>query len=364
MRHQAVKRSWRLVFWAAILLGALGVPSLASSAAVSHGQGAPGTKEQRVNSDLTLDLGTGVRGGVVGTDVQRCINGNGGFGFLTATDQETHNLWIDASQAFGPCLAATSYQQFRVEVLAPYQGAINIELQEQSTGGPYKLLCSGGSSYHLACTQTGDKAVTITCVGVAAQRNNCVHTDSTPTIDCTPNVHLTIGQKVVDQHICTSTGKPLPKVSTSDSPLPSGLTWKRYPTDQDTHIVINGTVGSASDLRNTTLFLAAGNPNPSPVHWIVNPAPRQYLVTCDKEVQLRLGETVTNKPICKITGDPNHAHEVRTFGRPPDGLTWTLIRDADGGTIVLNGATTRIPKPGTESSMHFDSNVIDWIVSR
>ena len=205
----------------------------------------PGVKQYRVNSELTIDLGTGVQGGVAGTNTYKCVNDNGGFGFSTTTDQIKRDLWIDASESIiPPCITVKSYQYFDMMVASPYKGSIGLVLAEDENGkparSPYQLKCTNGSSYHLACKQTGPLSVTITCVPEFS--SPCVDTSSNPKINCTPEVHLKENQQVVNEHICTSTGDPLPAVTTTGSPLPGGLSYSRYPDNSGTWIVINGTV--------------------------------------------------------------------------------------------------------------------------
>ncbi len=220
----------------------------------------PKVREYRVHSELTLDLGTGVSGSVNGTESFTCVNANGGFAFKTPKDQDVHDLWIDASESvIPPCFSVKSYQYFRVNVTGPYAGNVQVELAEEEDGkagrSDYHLTCPHSTAYHLACTQTGPLAAKITCVPEPLAPA-CVDTSSNPKIDCVRIVHLRLGEQVTNQHICTSTGDPLPQVTTEQDPLPQGLTYKRWPTDKDTWIVINGKVGGSWGTKIVT-FVAA-----------------------------------------------------------------------------------------------------------
>jgi hypothetical protein len=266
----------------ALLLALIGVmvPTVASahgsrptSAGHMLGASRPGSKEYRVSSELTIDLGTGVQGGVAGTNSFKCVNDNGGFGFSTTTDQIKRDLWIDASESIiPPCITVKSYQYFDMMVASPYKGSIGLVLAEDETGkparSPYQLKCTNGYSYHLACKQTGQLSVTITCVPVGS--SPCVDTSSNPKINCTPEVHLKEHQQVVNEHICTSTGDPLPTVTTTESPLPGGLWYSRYPDNNGTWIVINGTVNAPRWSGGFTAFHAAPSVA-STVHWDIQP---------------------------------------------------------------------------------------------
>jgi hypothetical protein len=224
---------------------------------------APALKEYRVHSSLTLDLGSGVQGGVAATDVFKCVNANGEFPFRTTTDlPDKHDLWIDASESVIPaCASALTYQTFHVYTTSPYDGFVDVSLHETMTepghSGPYELSCTGGSQSRLSCTKTGALDVTITCTSQTYDKVPCGDTASKPKIQCEPTINLTRGQKVVDKHVCTSTGDPLPNVTTGGSPLPPGLSFKRYPDAHGSWLVVNGTVGGQGISTTTTYFIAA-----------------------------------------------------------------------------------------------------------
>ena len=216
--------------------------------------------EYRINSDLTLDLGTGVSGSVNG-ESEKCVNSNGGFGYTTGSDQETHDYWIDVSESvIPPCFSSKSYSYFTVHVNSPYKGQVGLLLAEESDGKPgrsdYHLTCTTGLAVHLACKQTGPLAATVTCVDSPYQ-GACVDTSSSPHIQCTGHVELHVGQHLDHEHVCTATGNPLPTVTLSGDPLPDGLTYRRWPTNTDTWIVLDGTVTRA-DLRTTSTAFIAG----------------------------------------------------------------------------------------------------------
>jgi hypothetical protein len=65
-----------------------------------------------------------------------------------------------------------------------------------------------------------------------------------PSLSCGGFFHVKVDQPVVDLHVCTSEGSPLPNLAYEGS-VPSGVTGKRWPTDQDSWIVLNGTFHEA-----------------------------------------------------------------------------------------------------------------------
>lgn len=142
----------------------------------------PGVTEYRVHADLNLNLGKGVSGSVNGSNSFKCVNGNGGFPFNTATDQEKHDLWIDASESVvPPCFQDASYQYFDVNIYGPYQGKLsNIRLGQDQAGHPYTLQC-GGDTGRVGCREKGPLAIEITCIPPANPRDHpCVKEPGPP----------------------------------------------------------------------------------------------------------------------------------------------------------------------------------------
>jgi hypothetical protein len=135
-----------------------------NQAQAAHKYGAkPGLREYRVHSDLVLNLGKGVTGSVNGNDYHKCVNANGGFAFTTASDEEKHDLWIDASTSFPLCWQDASLQDFDVHVTSPYKAAYSgVLLFQDQAGSAYHLECNGTPFQGLACTKTGPLSAKIT----------------------------------------------------------------------------------------------------------------------------------------------------------------------------------------------------------
>ncbi len=254
------------------------------------------------------------------------------WGFTT-TDLEKHDLWIDASTSLPFCWQDTSYQYFDVNVTSPYQGKIGLYLGQNEAGKPYALTCFG-LGIHLGCKQTGNTSATIFCIP-QDYTPACLSTASDPTMQCTPDVDLEVGQTVVDQHICTSTGIPIPEVITSADPLPAGLTYKRYPTDQSTWIVLNGTVGGNEYYAKTT-FVAA-HKVAATVNWhVTDPRPPEPAsIHCVSRYPFYVGEVVHDEVICYPTGP------VTMSGDPlPNGLTYTFKDSKYVPQVLLDGTVS------------------------
>ena len=61
-----------------------------------------------------------------------------------------------------------------------------------------------------------------------------------PELICTGTAHLSIGKPMNNNHPCTIEGNPRPKVEVSG--LPAGITLTRWPSENDTWLVLNGTM--------------------------------------------------------------------------------------------------------------------------
>jgi hypothetical protein len=74
-------------------------------------------------------------------------------------------------------------------------------------------------------------------------------------MECVPHSTAKVGDTLKDFHICTSDGRPLPTVSV-EGQLPQEVTWKRWPTPNDTWIVLNGKLTTAAEWA--PVFIANG----------------------------------------------------------------------------------------------------------
>jgi len=64
-----------------------------------------------------------------------------------------------------------------------------------------------------------------------------------PSLVCTGSIQAKAGVPIVDAHICTADGNPLPTLSYISSTLPTSVVVpSRWPTSADTWIVLNGTL--------------------------------------------------------------------------------------------------------------------------
>jgi hypothetical protein len=154
---------------------------------------------------------------------------------------------------------------------------------------------------------------------------------------------------------------PIPDVTTSDDPLPTGLTYTRYPTDQGSWIVLNGTVGGKEYYAKTT-FDAAHRASAT-INWhVVEPRPPQPAsIGCFAHPPFYVGEVVHDEWICHSTGPITMSGDP-----PPNGLTYTY-KDIKYKTQVLLNGTVSEQARGSSGKTRFAvsptvSTVYSWSV--
>jgi hypothetical protein len=91
-----------------------------------------------------------------------------------------------------------------------------------------------------------------------------------PALECVPHSTAKVGDTLKDFHICTSDGRPLPVVSV-EGQLPPETTWKRWPTNNDTWIVLNGKLTTAAEWAPVFIAQAGGTTYRIQTTFLVNP---------------------------------------------------------------------------------------------
>ena len=91
-----------------------------------------------------------------------------------------------------------------------------------------------------------------------------------PALECVPHSTAKVGDTLKDFHICTSDGRPLPVVSV-EGQLPQATSWKRWPTDNDTWIVLNGKLTTAAEWAPVFVATYGGTTYRIQTTFLVNP---------------------------------------------------------------------------------------------
>lgn len=161
---------------------------------------------------------------------------------------ETRPMFAAVVGAFWEsCAWERSYGSWNITAVTPSgeSGTVNIRIMTGAPNLPSHyaevqchfskgLGCSGGSDTQL--TKFGGIPTPSLRLGPL----DSVQPPRAMELTCTGTAHLSIGKPMNNHHPCTIEGYPRPKIDVRG--LPEGITLTRWPTENDTWLVLNGTL--------------------------------------------------------------------------------------------------------------------------
>jgi hypothetical protein len=144
---------------AVVLLGAFGVPAVATPAPSAFRADGPGASDTRWVLEVRFAVGVRYR---VNPIRWHCVENLQSADITTTQSPEAHDLGFDpTSGVFDGCLTSASRVTYLIEVDSPWKGHMELSYEESAAGGTWNTRCGRGTEDSVWCHKTGQTSLTV-----------------------------------------------------------------------------------------------------------------------------------------------------------------------------------------------------------